>query len=348
MSRLRQGFILPTVLITMLLVALLATSLEAVAWHATQHARLGLAGERALLGADAAIARTLDSWDARAFASSAIGTRIVSSMPLTNGLDATVTLSRTAPDAALVVATATSTQNGTPLNAQREIARALIIRPPPLPLTTPLTTLGPVAIANPATVSDTDDIPPDWATECQGLTHIDAPMPPTNVTAARAQFDANWQRWLAVAAHSDDGRTGTTVGPLVTGSTCAPGAGEPFRGTGALATCTNEWGARAITGGATVTLAGTNRHQGVLLVDGDLVVTGTLDVRGLLIVRGALDASVGTVTVFGAVLVRDELGHGSRLGFASRVRYSRCALRRAVSAVGAPAAITTRGWLERF
>lgn len=84
------------------------------------------------------------------------------------------------------------------------------------------------------------------------------------------------------------------------------------------------------------------------MIDGDLNVASDLEVFGLLLVRGALNDSGGHLRVMGAALVRDEMGHGSRFGFATRVRYSRCALRRALSATGAPAAITTRGWLERF
>jgi hypothetical protein len=344
-----RGFILPAALFTMLIVALLAASLQAAVWQASRHARLGFAGERALHAADAAISQQLAHWDARAFASQNIGARESSTLELNAGLHAQLTVVRTAPDAAIIEASATSTQNGAPLNAQRRVTRALVVRAPPLPLTQPLTAFGPLTLATPGNISNTDEIPPDWTTECLGVTPIDAPIASIrNGADERALFDANWNKWIALASAQHDASGVTAVAPIVASGICVPGTGEPLRGSGSVAECANEWSARIITNAHPAHLTGSSRHQGVLLIDGDVELTGSLEVDGLLVVRGALDASLGTLTVHGAVLIRDESGHGSRLGIASRVRYSRCALRRALSAVGAPAAITTGGWLERF
>jgi hypothetical protein len=347
--RTSSGFILPAVLFTMLVIALIASALQAAVWQSTRHARLGFAGERALHAADAAISQTLTHWDARTFASTAIGARQTSSLALNTGLDATVTLIRTSPSNAFVEAVATSANNGTPLRAQRRVSRALVMRTPALPLVGAFTALGGVTYASANNVSNSDETPTGWTTECLGVTVVDAPMAPTSNTAtAQAQFDANWNRWASTAIRSDDAAAVTALAPIVTGTNCAAGTGEPLRGGAYVAACTNEWGARMLTNARPATLSVSSRHQGVLLVEGDLFVNGTLAVDGLLIVKGALDTSAGTLNVFGAVLVRDELGHGSHLGIATRVRYSQCALRRALSAVAAPSAITTRGWLERF
>jgi hypothetical protein len=85
----------------------------------------------------------------------------------------------------------------------------------------------------------------------------------------------------------------------------------------------------------------------VLMIDGDLIVTGDLVVNGLLIIRGALQATPGRLTVNGALLVRDDAGHGSHLGLASRVQYSRCAMQRALAATGIPSTDAGRSWFER-
>lgn len=347
----RAGFVLPVVLITTLLVAVLAASLQAAVWRATRHARLGFAGERALHASDAAISQQLASWDGRAFASMPIGTRVTTSPVLPTGLLATVTLARTSIDGALIEAIGSSTQNGIPLNTQRRVTRVLTVRNPPLALANPLTLLGHATFSGPGAVSTIDETPPGWTTECANTDSIDATNPPiTDSTARRSAFDGSWNRWLALAQKSDIAATVTQLAPIVSGSHCTPGTGDPLRDASAVPACTNEWSARAVTA-ATATpllLSTSNRHQGVLMIDGDLNITGDLTVNGLLLVRGAIDASHGRLTVHGAALVRDELGHGSRFGFATRVRYSRCALRRALSATGAPAAITSRGWLERF
>lgn len=348
-SSTRAGFVLPVVMVTTILIAILAAGLQSAVWRATRNARVGFAGERALHAGDAAISAQLASWDARAFASMPIGTRLTTSPSLPNGLSASVTLARTSIDGALIEAIGTSTQNGVPLSTQRRVTRVLTLRNPALSLASPLTILGSATFAAPNTVSSTDESPSGWTTECLGTDSIDAiNTSVTDTTARRARFDGFWNEWMSLSARSDNAASVTALAPAITGSLCAPGTGDPLRDASSVAPCTNEWGARTITNAAPLLLTNSSRHQGVLMIDGDLNLTGDLEVRGLLMVRGAIDASHGRLTVLGAALIRDEMGHGSRFGIATRVRYSRCALRRALSATGAPAAITTRGWLERF
>lgn len=347
--RIRAGFILPVVLIATLLVALMAASLQGAVWRATRQARLGFAGERALHAADAAIATQLSQWDARAFASQPIGTRMMFTPALPAALSASVTVVRTSIDGALAEAVGTSLQNGIREIAERRVSRVLTVRNPPLALLSPLTVLGGAVFATPGIVTTTDEVPPGWTTECTGSDSIDSPdVPVTDSVAARSLFDSHWNRWLATASRSDDAGSVTALAPIVSFPSCSPGTGEPARGMGSVTACTNEWGARAVSNAWPFAVAANSRHQGVLMIDGDLEVGTDLEVVGLLLVRGAVNDSGGHLRVRGAALVRDEMNHGSRFGFATRVRYSRCALRRALSATGAPAAITTRGWLERF
>lgn len=351
--RLRRGFVLPSVLMCILLIATLAATLQTATWQATRQSRLGFAGERALHAADAAISTQLSAWDGAAFARMPIGARTVFSAPLPAGLSAKVTLVRTSIDGAFIQATAASRQNGVALDAERSASRAITLRHPPLPLDAPLILLGSGVFSGAGAVSTADETPPGWSTECTGEDSIDAPAAlPMNVPAAQALFDGRWTQWLNLASRTDDAATVTSLAPVVTGVACAAGSGEPWRGAGSVAACINEWGARAVApampGAAPFVISQPSRHQGVLMIDGDLVLNADLDVNGLLLVRGAVNATVGHLTVHGAALVRDDQGHGSRFGFATRVRYSRCALRRALSATGAPAAITTGGWLERF
>lgn len=348
-----RGFVLPIVIIATILIAALAATTQAAVWRAARNARMGIAGERALHGADAAIANQISTWDPRAFAGIAVGGRVFSTPTISHDLIANVTLVRTSLDGALIEAVVTSSNNGVLRTATRRVSRALTLRNPPLTLTSPLTILGAATFAAAGAVSNTDETPPGWANECASTDSIDAQSSAPNFAAQQAQFDAAWARWTNLASQIDDGSAVTSLAPFVTASLCAPGAGDPFRGAGSTAACTNEWGARAVTLSAAAASAPfhitrDSRHQGILMIDGDLVLSARLDVYGLLLVRGAVDASAGQLTVHGAGLVRDNLSHGSRFGIATRVRYSRCALRRAWSATGAPAAVTSGGWLERF
>ncbi|MGV3708814.1 MAG: hypothetical protein ACO1Q7_08230 [Gemmatimonas sp.] len=345
----RAGFILPVVILTTLVVAILAASLQTVVWRATRDARTGLAGERTLHAADAAIVAQLSAWDARTFASTPIGARMASAPALGAGMTASVTLVRTSFDAALIEAVATSHENGLPRSTSRRVTRALTVRNAPLALVSPLTILGAVTGLQPGTATHADELPTGWDADCAGRDSVDAPpTSPVDTAATRAQFDTHWSRWLTTASRVEHMPTVTSLVPVVTGSQCAPGSGDPARGATAMSACTNEWGARAATGGITFTVRSPSRFQGVLMIDGNLNVEADLDIGGLLMVRGALRDTLGHLRVTGAALIRDEMGLGNHLGIATRVRYSRCALRRALSATGAPAAITTGGWLERF
>ncbi|MEP6835342.1 MAG: hypothetical protein ABJB74_18300, partial [Gemmatimonas sp.] len=313
----RSGFVLPLVLITTLLMAVLAASLQAAVWRATRHARLGFAGERALHAADAAIGVQLAQWDARAFASLPVGTRATFTPALPASLSATVTIVRTSIDGALIEALGTSAQNGIPETAARRIARVLTIRNPPLKLTSPLTILGNAVFANAGIVTTTDETPSGWSTECIGSDSIDAPNASvTDTLASRALFDARWNQWLATASRSEFAASVTALAPIVSAGLCAPGAGDPQRGGGSVTVCTNEWGARAVTNAWPLTVTASSRIQGVLMIDGDLNVKSDLEIFGLLLVRGALNDSGGHLRVMGAALVRDEMNHGSRFGFA--------------------------------
>jgi hypothetical protein len=88
-------------------------------------------------------------------------------------------------------------------------------------------------------------------------------------------------------------------------------------------------------------------HDGLLLVDGDVVVQGTLRVRGLLAVSGSLDVTAGTLEVDGGVVVRDGNSRGSHAGSGTRIRYSPCSVRRALSSVARPSFAPYGLWVAR-
>jgi hypothetical protein len=112
------------------------------------------------------------------------------------------------------------------------------------------------------------------------------------------------------------------------------------------------WTARSVTSSDSaapgrVTLAGTSRHDGLLVIDGDLLLQGALLVNGLLVVSGALDASAGTLEVDGGVIVRDAATRGTRLGANVRIRYSPCLVGRALATVARPRIAPFALWIAR-
>lgn len=82
--------------------------------------------------------------------------------------------------------------------------------------------------------------------------------------------------------------------------------------------------------------------QGVLLVDGDLTIAGGARFSGLVAVRGVLEITEAS-ELYGVVLASRVIVHG-----ASRVRYSSCALERALRAAAAPVVPAGMAWSEMY
>ncbi len=326
----------------MLLVAALAGATQYAAWRASRAARQAFNGERALLGADESIAYTIANWNAESFARSAIGSRITSRVQTAAGEAVDVIITRTAPLMAWVDVTATSQSVGAPTRAQRRVGRALFTEPPPLPLSAALVALTPLALRGTARVSGldiaatTDECGPWRDTASIAALHspihfIDSTVaivgaPPiasvVDTTRDLAAFNAAWQLIAARAVQ----RTASPNIPLPV---------EP------------PWRAILVRDTTTVQLAGASRHEGIVAIDGNLVLRGSLTIRGLLVVRGSVDATAGQLDIEGAMVTYAPNGSTSSFGNNTSVRYSQCALRRALAAVSRPTTQPFRIWSER-
>ena len=340
--RLRSGFVLPPVIIITVLIALLAGAMKFAAWRSTRAARLAWNGERALHAADEVLAATIATWNPTTFARTLIGSRTAFTTQSTNGATATATIVRTQALGAFVEADAVSETSGTPRAARRRIGRALQLLPPPLPLIATITILGTLSIDSSAVVSGIDSLLP--SDEC-GPTRDTASiggvaaiaMHVTSITnvrgapatqfirdaSTRTQFDA---AWITLTQ-----RTSMQGWPL---------SGTPL-------TPQPPWSAAIVDAPVGATLSGVSSFEGLLVVNGNLTLLGTLHVRGLLVVRGALDARLGQLDVEGALLVVDVNNTGSTMGNSVTVRYSQCALRRALATIAMPVTRPFAVWQER-
>ena len=341
-SRTREGFVLPLVIVAMLLVAALTGAAQFAAWRATRAARQAFNGERALLGADESIAHTIANWNAEAFARSAIGSRTTSRVHTTAGEAVDVIVTRTAPLMAWVDVTAASQSVGAPTRAQRRVGRALFTAPPPLPLRAALVALTPVALHGSARISGLDvasinDECGPWRDTASTtalhnrIHHIDttvaivgAPPIAAAVDTARdhAAFNAAWQLITARALQRN----------------ASPNAPLPIE---------PPWRAILMRDTTTIQLGGASRHEGLVAIDGNLVLRGSLTIRGLLVVRGAVDATAGQLDIEGAMVIYAPNGTTSTFGNNTSVRYSQCALRRALAAIALPSTQPFRVWSAR-
>lgn len=99
-------------------------------------------------------------------------------------------------------------------------------------------------------------------------------------------------------------------------------------------------GDTAITGGA---------FDGILIVDGSLTITGPFTATGLLVARGPIVAA-GGITIIGSVRSFAESGIGKlAIKFSgASIRYSRCAVERALRRALDAHPVTQRSWSEIF
>lgn len=359
-QRPRDGFVLPFVLVTLLVVAALAGATSLASWRAVRGARLAFNGERALQGADEALLAAMSGHDAETFAARAIGSSVTQSVVTADGGAALVAVTRTAPLAAVATASMQSRTRGSPDTASRRVTRYLWLDAPPFPMPAALTVLADVDLEGAASITgiDTDHAsdgcgPLRDTASVSGVHAVNATVSPLaflagttplesgalvlpTVASARAQFASSWSRALPRVTRTDAVTAGSAL------------AARPLWSARRLiAADTSAFAPPAL--GAAITLGGTSRHTGMLLVDGDLHVTGTLVVEGLLLVRGAIDASAGTLDVRGAVIAAhdDASATPSVFGNATSVRYSRCTVARAYAAVARPRVTPFTTWVER-
>jgi len=100
---------------------------------------------------------------------------------------------------------------------------------------------------------------------------------------------------------------------------------------------------------ATGTVRATNGYgQGILLVDGDLTLAGNFQFFGPVIVRGSIGATGSGNTVSGAVVSSNTGARGNLVLGDSDIRYSSCALVKALAAVAPGAPMRERGWVQLY
>jgi len=338
----RQGFVLPLVVVAMLLVALLAGVAQSAAWRATRSARQAWNGERALLAADEAIARTVATWNAEAFAMRPIGSRTVTAVSTAAGEVVAVSSARTQPLVAFIEADAGSQTAGAGRRARRRVGRAIFVDPPVVPHDAALVGLSPLRLLGAATISGYDSV----ATNECGPWRDTASIAAVHAYSTLRDSSVTLQGSTAFVSAIDTTRDAATFNTAWTRIT-ARATPRPSPLASALTPTQPAWRPIIVSDTAPLALTDTVSHEGLLVIDGDVVITGSLRVRGMLIVRGSIDASAGRLDVHGAMLVYSPTHRASALGSAVTVQYSPCALARALAAVATPSSTPFRLWSER-
>lgn len=328
----RAGFVLPFVVVTTALVAVLALAAIGTIWRGYRATRLAANGVRAQFAADEGVALQLDAWPTESLSAIAPGRTLATRLTTAVGDSVRVRVTRTQPLVAWLTANVTLAPMGTPGVVRRRVTRAVALEPPALPLLGALTAIAAVHAQNPTTIDgrdvaraadacgalrDTLSVAPVAAT-----TLIDAPiaswaLPPLvpiiDTASVRRSFE---QAWLLLISRS-----------RVRVTDSIPQRLAPLPGWHTL-----------LLHGPTVSLRDPSRWRGLLAVSGDLVVTGSLDVEGVLVVRGRFDARGATLRIRGALIVASQGNSSVQLGDQTQIRYDRCAVQMALATVAVPRA----------
>lgn len=329
----RAGFVLPFVVITTAVVAVLALAAVSTIWRGYRATRLAANGVRAQFAGDEGAALQLDAWPAVSLAAMPPGATISTRFTTAVGDSVRVRITRTQPLVAWLTADVALEPMGTAGTVRRHVTRVVSLEPPALPILGALTAIAAVRGQDPTTVDGRDlvdagdacgalrdtlshvPIASSTLSASSGGTWTARPVSRTLVDTAtvRASFD---QAWISVIARSPI-RVSDSTPELLAAS---PG-----------------WHALLLDG-PVVTVRAPSKWRGLLAVTGDLVVTGSLDVEGVLVVRGRLDARGAALRIRGALVVA-SLGNPSvELGDQTAVRYDRCAVELALATIAMPRA----------
>jgi hypothetical protein len=98
------------------------------------------------------------------------------------------------------------------------------------------------------------------------------------------------------------------------------------------------------------TIIASGSFNGVLLVNGDVAVAGPFAMTGLLIARGRISIPAGGLSLTGAMMsfAKPPDDQPAMDIHGGSIRYSRCAVERALRRASQPRAVQKRSWAELF
>jgi hypothetical protein len=374
----REGFALAVALAA---IVIIGGIIAGVFFASTQEYRIGrnsLLQTRALTSAEYGLNTVLTSqqWNSTWNTPAANGVLAVRDFQPSSGSTGTVRVTHLGNGQYWLVADGLA---GSRIGAQgrRRIGVLVKIKTPKVNMLGALTTRGSVKVGGSSYISGNDTTYADWdcppagaplagiATNdaanvttpgCNNLSCVtgNPPIKQDPQAAADSTYfkfgDVDWAQLVAMAQKTFPGSsTLTGMKASYSGSACNTGDafnwGDPYHTLGALAYCETYFpiiyspGDLKLTGGY---------GQGILLVEGDLSVSGGFEFYGPVIVKGSLKTT-GTGGHFngGVMAANVDLEQNTVLGDAV-VHFSRCAINKALTAVGTPVLAKGRSWVELF
>jgi hypothetical protein len=198
------------------------------------------------------------------------------------------------------------------------------------------------------TVDSSDRVPPDWAGCGPPDSGKGGVRTLTGTPPVPRLGDVTYSQLAAWATHTLPGQAfGDGIGPVVVDGRCDDAVAINWGdGKNPDRPCGTFFPVVHITGDATM---GELQGQGILFVDGSLVVRGGLEWFGVVLVRGRLTL-VGDVSneiaIWGAVMADDSVLLQGPAGGSIAIRYSKCAITKALETIATVAMLRARGWVS--
>lgn len=373
----RQGFALATALLALVVVGALVTGSF---FAASQEREMGLSArynDDGLYVAETAL-QTVIAEQPRSFFTSLTTTQELPAITVTAGGttigNARVWARPTGPNNYMLVASGIPARGGRAVGGGRTLGMLVRLLNVSFPPARALQVFGETHVQGSALISGQDTKPASgsqWDT-CTVRTGTDTAIvansaalidvqKATSITGPIVRHDLDMSNFLSygdvnfdqLAAMANKKYLGTSPGnplPSGTATTCDTGIqdnwGEPYN---TVLGCVNYFPLIYID--HSVSLQGNGRGQGILLVNGDLELTGGFEFWGVTVVKGALNMHGNGGHVNGVVLAYQEgqLNYDENLAIGnSLVQFSGCAVRRAISGMGAARTVPVRmhSWFD--
>jgi len=374
----REGFVLPTAVVALVVVALLVLGAFA---SVRQEFRIGLGSDmatRALYAAEQGTVQVMEGWDQTVYGSmKPLEMRRVTGTA--DGAEWTVDVTRTAERTYFLASTGRIGSAEALAGASRSLGLMVKLRTPDLVPGAGLTTRGTVTVRGSAEVRGEDVNPPTWP-DCElpgpaaagVLTNAGGTVTatgqalvsgspnwqatPTVTAQTFTEFgDMNWADLVGLADKRYPTGSFNNTGPRLTADGQCDLAylsnwGDPLNPAGP---CGSYFPIVHINGDARIQSGGVG--QGILLVEGDLTLQGGFTWYGLVLVQGNLSAR-GTgsegAKLFGGVWVRgssEVADDVSTMTGNVGIQYSSCAASRAVlmnASLVRARPLTARSWSD--
>jgi Tfp pilus assembly protein PilX len=273
-------------------------------------------------------------------------------------------------------------------SAVKRISAILRLRIPTIQANAAITAGGNVSVRGGADIYGGDSHPPEWASsECpgglankpgvlvppgnsvttQGSSTVNgSPAWDTSSTAGNPDTywgfgDENWETLTAMAIQAGKyfptgGTIGNAIEPSLSNGSCNRALitnwGEPHRAPAAggetlVPECNNYF--PIIYSHGDITLNGSGRGQGILLVEGNVTINGHFEWHGLIVVTNDIVRGTGSAQVYGGVMARNEVkADESVISGTTEYRFSSCALERAMRGSAQVVQARDRAWAELY